>query len=118
NALTFWASTDPLFFFTTLGILEGKDIKPGEQDSFLDACDRLQLPKAFVDPLRAHARINRDGHHGDLTRGIFRAISCVDPMTVRRLKAQTHLFVEMYDAFYRSVWEHYSKAQSLLRMVS
>ncbi|CDG99572.1 hypothetical protein, partial [Xenorhabdus bovienii] len=27
NALAFWSANDPLFFFSTMGILEGKDIK-------------------------------------------------------------------------------------------
>lgn len=118
NALAYWAMTDPVFFFTTLGILEGKDIKEGEQDFFLDACDQLGMDPGFVKPVRAHARINRDGEHGNLTRAIFREVACVDPVTVRRLRAQTHLFYELYDAFYRGVWDFYSTSPTLLRRVS
>ena len=32
NALAYWAMTDPIFFFSTLGILEGNGIKEGERD--------------------------------------------------------------------------------------
>lgn len=118
NALAYWAMTDPVFFFTTLGILEGKDIKEDEQDFFLDACDRLGMPEGFVKPVRTHANINRDGEHGNLTRAIFREIPCVDPATVRRLRAQTRLFFELYGSFYTGVWDFYSTSPTLLRRVS
>lgn len=118
NALSWWATTDPIFFFTTLGILEGKDIKEGEQDFFLDACDELGMPADFVKPMRAHANINRDSEHGNLTRAIFREIHCLDEATVRRLRSQTHLFFGLYDAFFTGIWEYYSAAPSLLRRVS
>lgn len=117
NALSWWASTDPVFFFTTLGILEGKDIKEGEQDFFLDACDALGTDPAFVNPMRAHAHINRDSEHGNLTRAIFREIPCLDDATIRRLRGQTHLFFELYDAFFTGIWDFYSKSPALLRRV-
>lgn len=118
NALSWWATTDPIFFFTTLGILEGKDIKEDEQDFFLDACDALDMPPEFVGPMRAHANINRDSEHGNLTRAIFREIPCLDAATVSRLRAQTHLFFGLYDAFFTGIWEFYSKSPALLRRVS
>jgi hypothetical protein len=118
NALAWWSMTDPVFFFATLGVLEGKDIRDDEQDFFLDACDALQLAPDFVKPMRTHANINRDGGHGNLTRAIFREIPCIDPATVRRLRGRTHLFFGMYDAFFTGIWDHYSTSESLLRRVS
>jgi hypothetical protein len=118
NALAWWSMTDPIFFFTTLGILEGKEIAEGEQDFFLEACDALGMDQAFVKPIRTHANINSDSEHGNLTRAIFREIECLDEATVRRLRAQTHLFFELYDKFFAGIYEHYSSAPTLLRRVS
>lgn len=114
NALAYWSHNDPLFFFTTLGILEGKDIR---QDSFLDAAYRLGMDAEFLRPVKAHSDINLKGEHGSLTRKIFAQIPVIDLETARRLLAQTHLFVELYDAFYSAVWQHYRHADALLRRI-
>ena len=56
NALAYWAMTDPIFFFSTLGILEGNGIKEGGQDLFLDHVRCRRRRSQFVGPVRAHAR--------------------------------------------------------------
>lgn len=113
NALAYWAHTDPLFFFCTLGLLEGQALK---QDSFIDACERTGVADGLVDPLKVHANINIGKAHGNLTRAIFKQIEVIDPATVARLKRQTHLFVELYDDFYTAIWRHYSAAPALRRV--
>jgi len=115
NSLAYWASYDPLFFFTTLGVLEGKDVS---EDSFLAACDRLGLPASFVQPLRTHSDINLKGGHGCLSREIFKHVPFISSGDLQRMKCQTALFVQLYDAFYAAVWNHYSSVRSLLRRVS
>jgi hypothetical protein len=115
NALAYWSNNDPLFFFTTLGILEGKDIK---HDSFLEACERIGMDKRFTGPMRTHSEINLKGEHGNLTRKIFAELPAFDAQTVKRLRAQTYLFIELYDSFYTGIWNHYSNCTSLLRRVS
>lgn len=115
NALCYWAAADPLFFFSTLGLLEGKDLK---KDSYIEACERFGLPDAFVGPIRQHAMINLKGEHGNLTRCIFRELPPIDEQTVKRLRRETHLFVNIYNNFYTAVWEHYSTCDQLLRRVS
>ncbi|SDI35672.1 hypothetical protein SAMN04487926_115188 [Paraburkholderia steynii] len=112
NSLAFWAHSDPLFFFSTLGILEGKDIK---QDSFLDAAYRIGVDPALLKPVKAHSDINLNGGHGSLTRKIFSRIPAIADADVRRMRAQTHLFIELYDQFYTGIWEHYSTSPTLLR---
>lgn len=115
NALAYWAHSDPLFFFTTLGLLEGQG---GRRDSFIDACERSGLPEPLIEPLRTHANINLGAAHGGLTRLVFRAIEFVDEKTISRLKRQTGLFIELYDNFYTSVWRYYTSDAPLLRRVS
>ena len=112
NALAYWSHFDPLFFFTTLGLLEGQGL---ERDSFIDCCARVGLEASVLEPVRAHASINQKAGHGNLTRELFAAIPIVDRSTLARLRAQTHLFVELYDQFYANVWEHYLKSPELLR---
>ncbi|WP_336600186.1 iron-containing redox enzyme family protein [Paraburkholderia bengalensis] len=112
NALAFWAHSDPLFFFSTLGILEGKDIK---QDSFLDAAYRIGVDPVLLKPVKAHSDINLNGGHGSLTRKIFARIPAINEADVQRMRAQTHLFIELYDQFYAGIWEHYSTSPMLLR---
>lgn len=115
NALAYWAHSDPLFFFSTLGLLEGQALK---QDSFIDACERSALPDGLVGPLKIHANINIGKAHGNLTRAIFQEIPAIDEATVARLKRQTRLFVELYDDFYTGIWRHYNSDAPLLRRVS
>ncbi|MGB7196627.1 MAG: iron-containing redox enzyme family protein [Collimonas pratensis] len=111
NALAYWAHSDPLFFFSTLGLLEGQALK---QDSFIDACERAQLPAGLVKPLKIHADINIGKGHGNLTRAIFQEIPMIDEATVARMKRQTRLFVELYDDFYTGIWRHYGSSEPLL----
>lgn len=115
NALAHWAHTDPLFFFSTLGLLEGQGMK---HDSFIEACERSALADGFVQPLKVHANININAAHGSLTRAIFMEITAIDEATVARLKRQVRLFVELYDDFYLGVWRHYTSDAPLLRRVS
>jgi len=115
NALAWWSRTDPLFFITTIGVLEGRDLAV---DSFVLACERQGIDPLVVGPMRRHSEINLQGGHGSLTRQVFAEIPAVDAATVARLHAQTHLFVELYDNFYRGIWEHYLTAPALLRRIS
>ena len=115
NALSYWASNDPIFFFATLGVLEGKDT---EEDLFIAACERNTLPPDFIGPMRQHSNINRNSEHGNLTRLIFAEIPLVDDETMARLRRQTKLFVKMYDDFYTAIWEHYAPISDFLRPMS
>lgn len=115
NVLAYWAHNDPIFFFTTLGILEGKDIK---QDSFIDTAIRIGLGKDFIAPVQAHSNINLKGGHGSLTREIFSEIPIIDLSTIKRLRSQTHLFIELYDNFYTGIWSHYSSSTKLLHLLN
>jgi hypothetical protein len=115
NALAYWAHNDPLFFFTTLGLLEGQGLK---KDSFIEACERAGLPEDFIEPLRVHSNINIGAGHGNLSREIFRHIPALDSSTITRLRSQTPLFVELYNGFYSGVWRYYTSDAPLLRRVS
>jgi hypothetical protein len=114
NSLAHWAYTDPLFFFVTLGLLEGQE---KNYDSFIEACDRTGLPDGLVKPLKTHADINIGAAHGSLTRLIFQEIRAIDEVTVERLKRQAYLFVQLYDNFYTGVWQYYISDAPLLRRV-
>lgn len=112
NALAYWSHFDPLFFFTTLGVLEGQGL---DRDSFIDCCERIGIEDSVLAPVRAHAAINQRAGHGNLTRELFAQIPVIDGDTVQRLKAQCRLFIELYDQFYVGTWTHYLNASQLVR---
>lgn len=115
NALAHWSATDPLFFFSTMGVLEGKDLKI---DSYVTAMEAsAHVEDSFVKHIRDHSNINLNDEHGNLSREIFRRFPAVSKTDVERMKRQTHLFIEIYDRFYTAIWEHYSTSESLLRIV-
>lgn len=114
NALSYWARHDPIFFLTTLGPLEGGD---SEVDTYVEACRSKGLAEAFVGPIAAHARINREGDHGILTRKLFASIPVVSAQDAVRVLKQTRTFIQLYDAFYGDIWRHYQAAPGLLRLV-
>lgn len=116
NALAYWAANDPLFFFTTMGVLEGKDI---EVDSFILAMQNSKkISPEFIKPILDHANINIGAEHGVLTRELFREIPVVTLEQLRQMRANTHIFVELYDNFHSAVWNHYSTSRELLRTLS
>lgn len=118
NGLSYWARHDPLFFLTTLGPLEGRDV---EVDSFVLAAETKGLPEDFVEPIRRHAHINRDSEHGLLTREIFEQIPVVSAEDAERVLALTALFIATYDRFYTDIWNYYgalNPSDSLLRPVA
>jgi hypothetical protein len=104
DALAFWARFDPLFFVATLGVLEGREVAV---DAFVLACKARELPREFFGPIEAHARVNAEGRHGELTRRIFANIDVVNDTDRRRIHELLPLFVATYDGFYRGIWEHY-----------
>jgi len=115
NALSYWARVDPLFFFTTLGVLEGREV---EVDSFVVAMHRKELAKEFVGPIETHANINKNAGHGALAREIFEEIPGISGIDAQRMLLQAKQFILIYDRFYRGIWEHYRTAGTLLRQVS
>ncbi|TAL98743.1 MAG: hypothetical protein EPN73_02185 [Paraburkholderia sp.] len=106
DGLSYWSRFEPLFFAATLGILEGREVA---EDAFVGAACRKDLPPAFIEPIRTHARINSDGRHGELTRELFAAIDVVNVAEQHRLYAWLPLFVTLYNEFYVGIWEHYSR---------
>mgnify|MGYP000299892219 CR=1 FL=1 len=114
NTLSYWARYEPLFFLTTLGVLEGRQ---ASIDSYVIACQKKGLDGKFLDPIARHAGINQKGRHGELTRCMFASLSCIDAAQARRIRSLTRLFVALYDQFYSDIWSHYGSERPLLRSV-
>jgi len=115
NALSYWARNDPLFFFTTLGPLEGREV---EIDSFVTAAHKKGLPEALVGPIAAHANINKTAEHGALTREIFENIPEISAHDARRMCREARQFALIYDRFYRCIWQHYNSPAPLIRRIA
>lgn len=114
NSLSYWARHDPLFFFTTLGPLEGRDV---EIDSYVVAAHVKGLPDSFVQPILDHANINKSSKHGLLTRSIFEELPAVSTGDATRVLRNTALFIDIYDHLYTGVWDAYRSCDELLRPV-
>lgn len=117
NGFAHWAATDPVLLFVALAILHGKDVQEAEQRAVLAACDHVGVDAAFAAPLRRHAAGAGDGQR-DPARAVVRKIPSLHPATVRRLRARTHLLMELHDVWSTAVWAHYSTAPASLRRVS
>jgi len=115
NALAHWAATDPLFFFSTMGVLEGKDLKIDSYVSAMEGSEKID--DKFIKYIRDHSNINLNDGHGNLSREIFKKFPIVSLDEVARLKSKTHLFIEIYDRFYSAIWNHYSNSSTLLRLI-
>jgi hypothetical protein len=108
HALMRWAATDPLFFFVTLGLLEGNGYREdGQLDSYISACYKANLPETFISPIETHAKINLHANHGNLSREIMQANGHIPISELQRLKSKAHLFVELYNIYYQQIWDHY-----------
>lgn len=117
HSLAYWAANDPFFFFTTMGILEGKDI---QEDSYILAMESSGIvSQKFIEPIKNHAQININAEHGILTREIFNEIQVVRKDQLVDMIANTKLFIELYDNFHSAVWNYYSDNKNpLLRRLS
>ena len=116
NALAYWANFEPLFFLSTLELLTTQTLLNFE--SYLQACDRLELDSRFLDPIEQLVNTKLKGERANLTRCVFQEILHMDRETRQRFRGQTYLFMEMYDNFHRAIWNYYSSASHLLRSVS
>ncbi|WP_050568348.1 iron-containing redox enzyme family protein [Dickeya chrysanthemi] len=115
NALAYWAANDPLFFYTTLGVLEGKDLK---LDSYVSAMENSDnVPLDFIQYIKDHSMINLNEEHGNLGRELFKKIPVISRTDADRLKSNTYLFIDIYNKFYSAIWQHYSASEQLLRLV-
>ncbi|WP_413736488.1 hypothetical protein ACL2XP_26970 [Sodalis sp. RH21] len=114
NALAFWSANDSLFFFSTLEVLEGKD---SQVDGYVTAMENSgKISTSFVEIIKSHSLINIKDKHASLGRQLFSNIPAIAVADVNRMKRQTHLFIEICDTFYRSVWDYYSQTDNLLRV--
>lgn len=122
--LSWWARTDPLFFMATIGVLEGRLDTESEDlngrvvyDSFLAACERAQVSTSFVEPMRAHAKVNASHNHGSVSRELFAEVAGVDALSENRWLGKAHLFVETYAAFFNGILAYYRNPHNpLLRI--
>lgn len=116
NSLAYWASFDSLFYFSILGVLANQNMK--NLMSYLQVCEGLKMDSSFLNPFRKLISCQQNSEAQNITHQIFQDIDCIDEQTKQRLKAQMHLFAEIYTNFYNAIFDYYSHPNSLLRRVS
>ncbi|AFZ24506.1 TENA/THI-4/PQQC family [Cylindrospermum stagnale PCC 7417] len=116
NALTYWANFEPLFLLSKLEVLVERELKIIE--SYILFCERVELDSSFIQPIKqlTNRKLNRESE--SLTRRIYQEIPQINGQMRQRLKGQTYLFVELYNNFYKSIWNHYANTSNLLQRVA
>ncbi len=116
NGLVFWSSFEPLFFFSTLGVLTSQIIN--NLQSYIRVCEKLEIDPRFVNPLRQLLKNIQSIQVENFTHKIFQEIHHIDGKTKRRMREQSYLFIEMYSNFHKAIWNYYSSTNNLLRQVT
>lgn len=115
NSLAYWSASDPLFFFSTMEILEGKD---SSVDSYVIAMEQSgKMNAQFVEKIKSHSLINIKHNHTSFGRQLLATIPVISRESLNRMKRQTHLFIELYNAYYQAIWDYYSCGNSLVRSI-
>jgi hypothetical protein len=72
-----YSAQNPLTFKTMLYLFE--ESSPAFNAAFASACEALGLPAAFARPILAHAKLNDDGDHGDISATLLAEVPAVGP---------------------------------------
>lgn len=91
-SLGVYARQHPLSFKAVLFLFERA--QPAFIDAFDDRCRALALPEAFYEPLRAHADLNSDYQHEDISQTLMALESVVDAETAVAVKRHVALMIE------------------------
>lgn len=91
-SLGVYARQHPLSFKAVLFLFERA--QPAFIDAFDDRCRELGLPEAFHGPLRAHADLNSDYDHEDISRALMALCPVVDRESAVVVKRHVALLIE------------------------
>ena len=116
NALSYWGNFDSLFYFVALEFLSSQ-IKQNFQ-LYLQACEQAELDFNFIQSIRELVNAGLQNQSENIAKRIFKEIPYIDRQTKQRFRRQVYLLVEIYDDFYRAIWNHYSSSENLLREIA
>ena len=116
NALSYWGNFDSLFYFVALGFLSSR-IEQNFQ-LYLQACEQAELDYSFIEAIRKLVNYRLQSQAENIDERIFKEIPYIDRQTKQRFRRQVYLLVEIYDDFYRAIWNHYSSSENLLREIA
>jgi pyrroloquinoline quinone (PQQ) biosynthesis protein C len=87
-----YAAQNPLAFKSVLYLFE--QAVPEFNDAFQAAARRVGLPDGFVKPILAHARLNDDGDHGNITAELLAAVAAVGVEEQQGVKKLVAIVIE------------------------
>lgn len=116
NSLAYWASFDPLFYFSILGILVNQNLT--NFTYYLQSCESVNANFNFIQSIRKLVNYLHSNKFDSISRQIFQQISYIEEPTKQRLRRQTYLFIDIYTNFNCAILEYYSTSNTLLRRVS
>lgn len=110
NALFKWATTDLQSFMAALFIFEGTE---ADEANFLERLEECQLPAAFKNPQKTHAKINMDGDHFYMSRELFAQIPFMAQNDVDRVLHNMKFLVHLNHAAQNAVVDYYGSDTAL-----
>lgn len=87
-----YAAQNPLTFKAMLYLFE--EASPEFNAAFAEACRAKGLPDGFVRPILAHARLNDEGDHGDISAELLAEVPAVGPEEQHTVRKHLAIVVE------------------------
>jgi hypothetical protein len=91
-AIGAYSAQNPLTFKAMLYLFE--EPSPDFNDAFAAASRSAGLPERFISPILAHARLNEDGSHGDISSELLAEVAVVGPEEQHTVRKHLAITVE------------------------
>jgi Iron-containing redox enzyme len=107
-----YASQNPTTFKAALYLFE--EPSPQFNEAFAQACARAGLPDAFVRPILAHARLNDDGDHGDISGRLLGMVPVVGAEEQHTVAKHLAILVETLALQDREIASYYGSPDAVV----
>jgi hypothetical protein len=107
-----YASQNPTTFKAALYLFE--EASPQFNEAFGQACERAGLPDAFVRPILAHAQLNDDGDHGDISARLLGMVPVVGPEEQHTVTKHLAMIVETLALQDREIVSYYGSPDAVI----
>jgi heme oxygenase-like protein len=110
-----YAAQNPLTFKAMLYLFE--EPSPDFNDAFATACRAAGLPEGFIAPILAHAHLNSDGNHGDISGELLAEVPVVGPEEQHTARKHLAITVETMALQEKEILAYYGAPGALIPRV-
>jgi hypothetical protein len=107
-----YAAQNPLTFKAMLYLFE--EPSPEFNEAFAEACQAEGLPDAFVRPILAHAQLNDEGDHGDISAQLLAEVPVVGPEEQHTVRKHLAIVIETLAQQEKEILEYYGRPDALV----